>query len=123
MVGKASPTPNGRSVGKRDVYKVNNGVTHSRNGCMTIITCCCSPVRLLSFKKFPKPFSRSKFSFSRSTVRLQPFKIFLKPFTVSVLKTACLSVSHPFTCRAFNRSNGYRKQRFRVRGQIFHVER
>ena len=27
--------------------------------------------------------------------------------------------NYPFTCRAFSRSNGYRKERFRVRGHIF----
>ena len=50
-----------------------------------------------------QPFSRSKFSFSRSAVRLQPFETFLKPFsrTTSTVRNFPLAVQ-PFD---FNRSN------------------
>jgi len=56
----------------------------------------------------------------RSAVWPHPFTNFLQPFSHSMnpFWTVCRPVSHPFICRAFSRSNGYRKERFRVRGLI-----
>ena len=88
-----------------------------------------SAVRPYPFENFLHPFSRStssvrKFSssvqlfdlirskifFIHSAVRPHPFENFLHPFSRSLypFRTACLPVSHPFACRAFGHSNGYR---------------
>ena len=59
------------------------------------------------------PFSCSTLPFEKN---LHPFSRSTDPF-----RTACLAVSYPFACRAFGRSNRYRKERFCMRGHILLV--
>ena len=56
-----------------------------------------------------------------SAVQLNRLKKNLHLFNRSTdpFRTACLAVSYPFACRVFSLSNGYRKERFHVRGHIF----
>ena len=81
--------------------------------CHTEKICTRLPVRPQPFEKKLHPFSRSTLPFEKN---LHPFSRSTDPF-----RMACLAVSYPFACRAFSRSNGYRKERFRVRGHKYFI--
>ena len=74
----------------------------------------------------PKPFKNFLELFIRSNSSIQKI---LQPFDFIRSKSfcsrsrypfwkACTPVSHPFACRAFSRSNRYRKERFHVRDHM-----
>ena len=65
--------------------------------------------KIISVQPFNLTVRKKIGSFQRST---DPFR------------AACLAISYPFACRVFSHSNGYRKERLRMRGHIsYNVDR
>ena len=64
---------------------------------------------------------RSKKNYIRPAVQLNPSKKFCIHSAVQTIRfrTACPAISYPFAWCVFSRSNGYRKERFRVERSHF----
>ena len=82
-------------------------------------------IRHHPFENFHYPFIRSTSSVRKFSLAVHPFDLIRSKILISRssvpgtrFKWLCLAVRHPFACRSVQRSNGYRSERFHVRGHI-----